>query len=309
MSFFTRIMVGLDLSEMDDEIIEYVSNYVKVNEGVETIYFVHVVNDLELPENIRKKYGDFLLPNDETIKYEMEQEVKKYPDSFNNVQIQYEVLEGNPLKQLLHWSRVKLIELIIAGKKIRESGTGIVMEKLARKSRCSVLFVTEGQTSLAPSKKILIPVDFSKRTDEILKVVRELTTQIPDLKILGLNVVKVPHGYYKIGKSFEEFAEIMVHNEKENWERYKKAHKLDDLNIEMHYEVNKNENIAKIIFDFAQQSDISLIIMGSKGQTEASVLLLGSVAEKLISYDYQIPLLLVKNPEDINDFFDALKEV
>ncbi|MDN3671062.1 universal stress protein [Echinicola jeungdonensis] len=309
MSFFTRIMVGLDLSEMDDELIEYVSNYVKVNKKVKTIYFVHVVNDLELPDNIQKKYGDFLIPNDETIKYEMKQEVNKYPDSFNNVDIQYEVLEGSPLKQLLHWSRVKLIELIIAGKKIHESGTGIVMEKLARKSKCSILFVTEGQTSLLPSKKVLIPVDFSKRTDKIIEVVKELNHQVPDLKILGLNVVKVPHGYYKIGKSFEEFSEIMVQNEKENWEKYKNIHKLDDLEIEMHYEVNKSENIAKIIFDFAQQSDVSLIIMASKGQTEASVLLLGSVAEKLISYDYQIPLLLVKNPEDINDFFDALKKV
>jgi len=309
MKFFTRIMVGLDLSEMDNDVIAYISNYAKIHPSLETIYFVHVANNLELPDNIRKKYGDRLLPNDETIKYEMEQEVNKYQDSFKNVEIQYEVLEGLPLKQLLHWSKVKLIELIVAGKKVSHQGTGIVMEKLARKSRCSILFVTEGQSSLLPSKKILVPMDFSRRTDAILKVVREFAEHIPGLTIIGLNVVNVPTGYYKIGKTFEEFAEIMIQNAKENWVKYKETRSLDDLNIEMHFEPKHNENIAKIIFDFAQQQDASLIVMGSKGQTEASVLLLGSVAEKLISYDYQIPLLLLKKPEDINDFFDAIMRV
>ncbi|GAB3651944.1 hypothetical protein GCM10028791_21250 [Echinicola sediminis] len=309
MSFFTRILVGLDLSEMDNNVIAYVSNYVKIHPSVEIIYFVHVVNNLELPEDIRKKYGDFLLPNDETIKYEMKQEVSKYPDSFKNIQVEYEVLEGAPLKQLLHWSKVKLIELIVAGKKEPHKGTGIVMEKLARKSRCSILFVTPGQKELLPSKRILVPVDFSRRTDAILEVVREFSANVPGLKIIGLKVVNVPTGYYKIGKTFEEFAEIMVENEKENWVKYQESRHLDDLDIEMHFEPKHHENIAKIIFDFAQRQDASLIVMGSKGQTEASVLLLGSVAEKLISYDYQIPLLLLKKPEDVNDFFDAIMKV
>ncbi len=303
----SRMMIGLDLSEMDETVIRYVRDFTRTVPGIESVYFVHVVKNLELPEEIRKKYGDVLLPNDEAIKHEMKSEVENYFGSTEGLEIEYEVLEGEPLKQLLHWSRVKLIDLIIAGKKKKELGTGITMEKLARKSPCSILFVTQGRVE-AP-KKFLIPVDFSRRTDYVFKVARGLKKNIPDAEFVCQNVVDVPVGYYKIGKSFEEFAEIMKENAKKKWEQYCSAHDLSDLGVEVHYSINHKDNIAKVIFTYAKEIDVDMIIMGSKGQTDAAAFLLGSVAEKLISYDYDIPLFLVKKPGEIYDFFDALDRV
>ncbi len=101
----------------------------------------------------------------------------------------------------------------------------------------------------------------------------------------------------------------MLHNHQKKWEQYQQKQLLEDLPLEMHFEINRDNNIAKVIFDFAQSNQVNLIIMASKGQTDASVLLLGSVAEKLISYDYDIPFLLIKQPGDLNDFFEAIKRL
>lgn len=307
MSVISRIMIGLDLSEMDETVIQYAREFVNTMSGVEVVYFVHVVKSLELPEEIRKKYGDLLLPNDEAIKHGMQSEVEKHFGATEKLEVVYEVLEGEPLKQLLHWSRVKLVELIIAGKKKKENGTGITMEKLARKSPCSILFVTESRA--AAPKKFLIPIDFSKRTDYVFEMARSLKSNIPDAVFVCQNVVDVPVGYYKIGKSFEEFAEIMKENAMKKWEQYGSTHDLSDLSVEVHFSINHKDNIAKIIFNYAKEADVDIIIMGSKGQTDAAAFLLGSVAEKLISYDYDIPLFLVKRQGEIYDFFDALDRV
>jgi len=49
-----------------------------------------------------------------------------------------------------------------------------------------------------------------------------------------------------------------------------------------------------------------MIVMGSKGRTGLASLLLGSVAEKVVIYDSEIPLMIVKEKGENMGFLKAL---
>lgn len=299
MAAFKRIMVGLDLTQMDYALISFVCNFLRINPAIEHIYFIHVAKDLE---TAGEEGTD--IPSDELIRQKMKSEVAKCYRAGHDVKMDYEILEGDPLKQLLHWSRVKRIDLIIAGKKVRERGKGILMEKMARKSSCSILFVTE-QFGIG-FNRILVPVDFSTRTDHVLEKMDEIAGYMPESAFICLHVVEVPHGYTRIGKTYEEFAEIMIQNARHEWQNYRRSHPPLKAKFEEAFILNHEYGIARAIYQYAHDNHIDMIVLGSRAQTDAAVFLLGSVAEKLITCDHEIPLLLIKQPGKVVDAFKAI---
>ncbi|MEM6814033.1 MAG: hypothetical protein AAF600_06515 [Bacteroidota bacterium] len=58
--------MGLDLTEMDDHIIEYLG-ILKDALPPKRIFFVHIARELELPNEITDKYPDLIAPLDENI--------------------------------------------------------------------------------------------------------------------------------------------------------------------------------------------------------------------------------------------------
>lgn len=304
---FSRIMVSLDLTEMDAILLQFVCHFIKINPFIKDIYFFHVEKDFE---NICKNGNGILqnkVPNDEQFRIQMCDEVKKYLDSNVNINVHYQIVEGDTLKQLLHWSRIKFIDLIITGRKFSDHRKKVFMEKLARKSECSILFVPE---NYRPGfSKILIPVDFSSRTDNVFEAVNMIKENLPHAQFLCQHVVEVPSGYTRIGKTYEEFSTIMIGHAKERWEKYKNEHDIDVLHPHPIFTVNENGSIAKSIIDFAHQQHVDMIMMGSKRQTGASVFFLGSVGEELVTRDKDILLLLVKYQKKPYDFFKAMKKV
>lgn len=303
---FSRVLVGLDFSYMDSILIGFVGHFMRINPFINKVYFIHIEEDLQEKNGVAGNGSENTLPCDEMFKHRMKEEVDKYYVG-KKVDIQYKVVEGDPIKQLCHWAEIKHIDLVLAGKKKRERGRGIVMEKLARKCNRSILFVPENYPRRF--RKILIPIDFSRRTDMIFEVAALIGKYMPGTKFICQHVVDVPHGYTRIGKTYEEFAEIMVRNAENRWRQYKKAHTPDVENLEPAFTLNKNGSIANIILNYSREQQVDMIIIGTKKQTDASVFLLGSVGEELISRDKDILLLLVKDKKTEYGFFRAMGKV
>ena len=306
---FSRVLVSLDLTEMDIILLKFICRFIRINPFITYLYFIYVEKNLEKSSSKKEVEDERQLPNDERIKIKLRNEVERFLRNPGNIKVHYKIVEGDPLKQLLHWSKIKLIDLIVAGKKNPKNGRGIVMEKLARRSDCSILFVPENFK--AHFKKILIPVDFSKRTDNVFETACIIHKYLPHTRFYCLHVVEVPVGYTRIGKSYEEFAGIMVEHAEHRWEKYYKEHNISILNPVPVYKPNENGSVAKSIINYAQNQGIDMIMMGSKRQTDASALILGSVGEDLVRRDKDILLLLVKDQieKDTYDFFKAMKKV
>jgi hypothetical protein len=63
---------------------------------------------------------------------------------------------------------------------------------------------------------VLVPVDFSKHSTLALEQAMELANN-EQAHITCVNVYSVPSGYSKTGKSYEEFAEIILNHSKKDF--------------------------------------------------------------------------------------------
>ena len=297
------VAVGLDLTEMDDRLIQYTALMTKIA-PIERIFFVHFSKDLELPQDIRNKYPNLLAPLDESIEKDIKAKVQKHLGD-QELDINYLVEEGNPIEKLLKLTKIKDVDLILMGRKKSLKGSGIVSSHIARKSPCSLLLVTEDFHDRL--KTIMVPVDFSDHSFIATKQALGLA-QKADAEVILSHTYHVPSGYHKTGKSHEEFAEIMKSHAQNDCKRFLQAHELPkDLRCE--YMLTNDGLTAELIYSYGRNAHVDLIVMGSKGRTRTSAILMGSLAEKIVFKSVDIPILIVKSKGENMGFLEALLSV
>lgn len=304
MKRFEKAMVGLDMTEMDEILIKKVA-YISQIMKFKKLYLIHVARDLSLPEEIRKAYPDLLAPVDETIQAEIKTLLKNEKELDPAIEIEILVLEGSPLETFLRTAKIKDVDLIIMGRKFELDGSGTLSMTLAQKAPCSVLFLTETGPIAVP-QKVMIPLDFSEHTHLSFEFADKLHETL-QTDIVGLHIYEVPTGYYKTGKSFDEFAEIMVANAKKDYEKFLK--KYNHTPFECLYLLKKNGNMGRHIIQTAKDHGVNLILMGSRGRSNSAAILLGSTAEKLIYLNNEIPMIIFKNKGETMSFLDALMKL
>jgi nucleotide-binding universal stress UspA family protein len=120
---YKRLMVGLDLTAMDEVLIRTAAAWQELT-GAEKIYFVHVGRDLYWPEGIMQTLPSEGKPIDESLLAAMQAKVRAVFGEAPKAEIACEVIEGSPLAQLTHWAKVKKIDLILVGKNTRSKVPG-----------------------------------------------------------------------------------------------------------------------------------------------------------------------------------------
>lgn len=301
MKIFSKAMIGLDLTEMDDILIRKTAVFAKFL-GIEKCYFVHVSKNLEIPTEILEKYPDLISPTDESIESMIQNKLKEFsfPDT---IEVEVFAEEGNhPLDTFLRWARIKDVDLVIMGRKETMAGNGVLADGVAKKAPCSVLLVQEKRPVKFP-KKILIATDFSSHNHQIYEFAEHVADKLK-AELVPVHLYEVPQGYSKTGKSFEEFAEIMKENARTDFKKFVSKHNSPDMECEMI--LNEGENPGHLILDFAINIEADLILLGSRGRTTSAAILLGSTAEKLIHANKFLPMLIFKKKGETMGFFDAL---
>jgi len=298
-----RLLVALDLSELDETLIKYSAKIADML-GTEKVYFFHVAKSLELPKKVREKYPDLLAPLDESLRSDLTAKVDKHFDS--SCEYKIEIKEGNAADQVIRWSEIKNIDLMVVGRKLLLKGQGVLPGKLARIAHCSILFVPENTTP--EISNILIPIDFSKNSGLALEMALELQ-KASEAKITLQNSYHVPWGYHSTGKSYDEFAKIMKDHAHEDAIEFLQQKKLSEDNVDIALTLDREENPAERAYEEATKRNVDLIIMSSKGRSGLAQILMGSVAEKMIKLDSNIPLLVAKNKNENMGFFDALLKI
>ncbi len=300
---FKVILVALDLSEMDDRLIRYAAVMSKMA-PIERIIFVHVAKDLELPDDLRKKYPDLLAPLDESIESDIRGKVEGIFGP-TDVDINYIIKEGNPIEKLLKLSKIKEVDLILMGRKKSLRGSGLVSSHIARKCPCSLLLVTEDFNEQI--SKILVPVDFSQHSLMATRQALGLATNA-DAQVVFSHAYHVPSGYHKTGKSHDEFAKIMKGHAENDCKRFLQRNELP-ADIECEYMLTNDGLTAELVYTYGKNAQADLIVMGSKGRTRTSAILMGSLAEKIVFKSADIPVLIVKSKGENMGFLEALLRV
>jgi len=146
-------------------------------------------------------------------------------------------------------------------------------------------------------KKILVPVDFSPKSEEALKVAANIARKIggeiytlhlldiPDSEIDMIDGNKVPKG---------PMAMMLFENTHEKFDEFLDKDYLDNIPV---YEKVMTDAPLEGISEFAKQNNIDFIVMGSHGTSGMEEFFVGSNTEKVVRSS-KIPVLVVKQPAD-----------
>ena len=296
-------MVGLDLTSMDDTLISYAA-YMCAELQVEKVYFFHVEKSLDVPKEFLQGLEHKRMPADENLRQMIASKVEPVFDGINT-DVEIVVEEGSPLKTLLHWSKIKQIDLMLVGRKLRLRGSGVLAQKLLRTGKVGVLFVPE--TAEPRLNRIMVSVDFSEYSEMALNRVLHSALNRPNTRVYCLHVYEVPTGYRTLGMSYEAFDERMRGFAQEKYDRM--LSRFPELRDRAEFVLVRKEDeddIGELVVMEAKRARTDLLVIGAKGMTAAAHFVLGSVTEKILRHDMDVPLLVFKMATEEVGFLDAL---
>lgn len=302
-----KIMVLLDMSAMDETLLKYAA-YISDIEKAATVYFVNIVRNISLPEDIKKEFPDLEKKALAERKSLIKKKVKELYHTERPVEVKYHIGSGPHLKTSLIFAEKESIDLIMIGQKKITAGTGVLAQRLARRSSCNLLIIPEGTE--AKIEKLLVPVDFSFYCKLALEQAIYIS-QMHDkeVEITCQNVFNVPVGYHYTGKSYSEFTEIMKKNAQKNYKQFIKDIDVNGAKIKTVYSLDTNDNLASDIHDLAKKLTADITIIGAKGRTAAAALFLGSLSEKLINGQMNKPLMVVRPKGKNVGLLESLREI
>ena len=298
---YKRLLVGISLNEQDGTSIRYAS-MISLLAKSEEITFLHVANTTEIDDEVCEIYPELRRSCDGSTTQEIENLVKKYYDGHPDTRLNCEAVEGSPLIELLRRSKQEEIDLIVMRKRVGDKTSGTLVTKLARRAPCSVLLVPEGAE--AWYKNILVPIDFSKNSEDAMEVAIAFAQASGINEIRCLHVYSVPPGFYKTGKSYEQFAEIMKGHAEKKYEEFIKKIDLRGISAVPKFRLN-DKDYSGIWEEMFEKREVHLLIMGARGRKAGAGVLLGSVTEHLIKTS-TVPILAVKEKGPGMGLLDAL---
>lgn len=299
-----RIIVALDLTEMDEVLLRYTSELAKKIKADKT-YFYHIAEDFDIPSEIKEKYPDLLAPTDESLEAIIKEQIDKYWTVGDHCGVDVEVKEGNSFEKLVRAIDNKDADLIVMGRKKSLKGSGALSKKMANLAHSSVMLVPDD--AKFDVGKLVVPIDYSKHSKLVVEQAINISKNT-EAHIEFVHVFTVPSGYHKTGKSYDEFADIMKQHSEEDYQKFIKQFDFEDVPPCEHI-LDDDKRPSDKIFDYAEKNGANLIIMGSKGRTGLASMLLGSVATKVIDFDTSIPLLIVKEKKENMGFLKALLNI
>jgi len=288
---FNKILVGLDQSNMDVELIDAACKICQLS-GSEEVIFMNLIRDFQMPDDLLKQFPDIL----RKAISEREDQIKEAVDTTftcPNVSTKFVVRQGQPTKEIMKYSADKKVDLVILGRKKNKDTSGVIPTRVARRAGCSLLILPEGHH--VNFSKILVPSDFSDYSKDALEKAIELAERSdkkPEVSIQ--NVYQVPSGYHYTGKTYDEFAEVMKDHAVKDYEKFSSNMDFSQVQPKILYSLDKNEDVIGVIYKEAKSSGSDLIVIGAKGRSGATALFIGSKAEKLIQINTDIPLLIIR---------------
>ena len=146
-------------------------------------------------------------------------------------------------------------------------------------------------------KRILVPTDFSKYSEEATKVAAQIAKKY-NSEVILLHMLELPQQASDALSDGKSIPEIMLYKNRaiSNLETIMDAKYLKDINVSEAIEFKK---VHDGILDACEKNKVDLVVMGSHGTSGFDELFVGSNAEKVVRLS-KIPVLVVK--KEAKDF-------
>jgi nucleotide-binding universal stress UspA family protein len=289
-----RAVVAIDLSPSDDRMLSYLEEQRKFM-GIHKFHFVHV-----LPEKLTSyplTTGLWEPWSSDTMD-EILGELKKRVSAILRVDkkdMEFHLTKGDPLSELLDFSRDLSADLVVIGQKSGVKKHGVLAKNFIRNVECYGLVIPENR----PDKlsHILVPVDFSPHSARALKeAVKLRKASDSKVKITALHVYELPAlGYYKLSMTEKKFSNTIKTNIEDSLKKFIQSQVPKAAGEISRKAISRGvPGIASYISEYALAIDADFIIMGAKGHSKIKLLLMGSVTEGILSSDSVLPTLITR---------------
>ena len=283
MNKYKKILVAMDL-EQDVTAIKFAARVSQLTGAKET-HFYHVTDEYDLPPNLCSAI-EGANESCETIIGRMRRIVEANWNGPARPRLAYDASDGDVLKDVLNYIVKKDIDLVVV-KKV--CGDSKVPSRLAREATCPVLMVPPGAKTAFGN--IFVALDFSRHSENAIKQALAFAKVSGADKITCVHVYSVPIGYHKTGKTYEQFAEILNRNVREQFEELKKKIRPGKIKANLVVEMNQKPYEGIVAIVRARKADI--LFVGVRGMSKTVAILMGSVTERLVDA-CNIPMMTVK---------------
>jgi hypothetical protein len=282
-----NVLIGLDLSEMDDSLIKYVELLTQLL-PISYITFLHNIKQTELPEIYKSSAKMEILCNH--IKNKLTDSIAflHTPSCPYDIEVtfaDYTELSFTKVSERLN------INLVVLGNKQNLEGNGGLSHKLIRMLPSATLLVPE--TYNPHPIQVIEAVDFSKHSNTVIQwgSYLEKFNRVNPLNIQPLYVSKVAWQFFP-GLSPAEIQENTELDTRKSMAKWARLYpELTSLKV-----IPANDkNIASSLMQYVKQHQIDLVIMGVQGMTSLTTLFMGSVTNEVLQLEVNACLLLVKH--------------
>ncbi len=292
-----QAMVGLGFDDTDSSTLRYFNFFVSQIPTTAS-YFLHVLPKLDLIKALYEKEvevssGQYAL--DEEIIQRIEDRVKTGFPQEENIYVEYDVKEGDPLEELLKSAEQLKIDLLVIGQSKANNKHKILAKNLARETQNKALIIP--QDSPAKISHILIPVDFSENSARALKNAVSFHKQLnASVKITCLYIYRAPSVRYFKSDSVRALSQQSIEaNIMDGFKAFLHSNApeyQEKINIAL---VEKTQpGISHFIMNYASENGCDFLFLGAKGHSNVHRLLMGSVAEEILDTNNSIPTMIIK---------------
>jgi len=281
-----HVLVGLDLSEMDQALIRY-TGLLEQWLPPAHITFLHNVKLGQLPPEL-KTPGRLA-----EIMRTVEQKLQQLVTAIHRPACPYTVMVTvDEFSELAFTREVKEKEagLVILGNKQYLEGSGGLNQKLLRMLPAAVLLVPE--TFRGRPLQVVQAIDFSKYTPVVLQWGRAMEAFPPAEGALRFHPVYVSKLSYHFFPLLSE-GEIEDSLKKDEAARRKKWAAHFPGYPPLQIIAVQEKSIASSLLEYAGSISADMIIMGVKGATSLTNLFMGSVANEMVQRETGVCLLMV----------------
>lgn len=144
-------------------------------------------------------------------------------------------------------------------------------------------------------KKILVPIDFSKKSEFASKMAARIAKK-SNSTIYLLHLIELPNGVVDMGASNNfSIPESMLYLRKVKKRILEFKENFFEKSIDVRYAI-KLQNPYEGILKYANKIDVDLIVMGSKGHSTFEEIVIGSNTEKIVRTS-KVPVIVVKKDD------------
>jgi nucleotide-binding universal stress UspA family protein len=292
-----QAMVAIEMGPTDEPLLDYLDFFTSTV-PTSAAYFVHVLERIDAFDNLLERETMRKAPEyeiDDSIVKKMETRIKSLFDQHENLYVEFDVQEGDPLEELLKDAKDVNADLLVIGQRTDTEYHGILSKNLVRKVNGNALIVPD--QAKPQLKTILVPIDFSKNSVRALHTALSIRLQMgEDVRIICMNVYETPNlSVYKTSRTIEQLSEMIEADHREGFNNFIDHYAPDAKGVVEQVLVRKDlPGIANYIMDYAENEGVDLVVMGAKGHSNVDLLLMGSVTEKLMTLNESIPALIVK---------------